>query len=457
MKVRNIVFSGAMASILMMGVATAAEISMNDVKDSLTVPVVTAPAPTAEEYEFTFADGETMNLASGKTAADFDNYVAESAANSNENISLTEGKDVKLGNTMAAADYKYASKDADGASTMVAGNTAVTDLSTTYESSYGNIDVSTGSDPVVDIANYTNGEYSLHINETTGEIELYQNGVLELDSPTMLTTLKTAYENDVAGVGALKEELDGYKQFNTNNFNAVANAVESDNNTIAGIGSNKATWQTATDNFGADTNAYNNAVAAYDNSLGKVINDKVDAEASVRSVMDKALADRATASENAIAKLNGNAETEGSVAYGDAQTLASAKSYADAGDLALSGQIANEAAARASEDAKLQSAIDANRNDIAMLDSKMNDLDENLSAGIASSVALSSVAVANVQKGEMSVGGGYGNYNSKSAMAFGAALGITDNWSANAGVGFGFGKDTKASFRVGTNYKFKLF
>ncbi|MBQ0013050.1 MAG: YadA C-terminal domain-containing protein [Proteobacteria bacterium] len=184
-------------------------------------------------------------------------------------------------------------------------------------------------------------------------------------------------------------------------------------------------------------------------------------EAGVRSVMDKALADRATASENAIAKLNGNAETEGSVAYGDAQTLASAqsyaKSYADAGDLALSGKIAEEAAARANEDAKLQSAIDANRNDIAMLDSKMNDLDENLSAGIASSVALSSVAVANVQKGEMSIGGGYGNYNSKSAMAFGAALGITDNWSANAGVGFGFGKDTKASFRVGTNYKFKLF
>ncbi|MBQ0013375.1 MAG: YadA C-terminal domain-containing protein [Proteobacteria bacterium] len=97
------------------------------------------------------------------------------------------------------------------------------------------------------------------------------------------------------------------------------------------------------------------------------------------------------------------------------------------------------------------------QNDVFALDSKVNELDENLSAGIASSVALSSVAVANVQKGEMSVGGGYGNYNSKSAMAFGAALGITNNWSANAGVGLGFGKDTKASFRVGTNYKFKLF
>lgn len=97
------------------------------------------------------------------------------------------------------------------------------------------------------------------------------------------------------------------------------------------------------------------------------------------------------------------------------------------------------------------------QNDVFALDSKVNELDENLSAGIASSVALSSVAVANVQKGEVSVGGGYGNYNSKSAMAFGAAMGISDNWSVNAGVGLGFGKDTKASFRAGTNYKFKLF
>ena len=155
---------------------------------------------------------------------------------------------------------------------------------------------------------------------------------------------------------------------------------------------------------------------------------------------------------------NPDGEEDGLVAKLDALTGAEGE------DVSLVGAINLNSAAIANNAGKIETlteAISASntklQNDVFALDSKVNELDENLSAGIASSVALSSVAVANVQKGEMSVGGGYGNYNSKSAMAFGAALGITDNWSANAGVGFGFGKDTKASVRVGTNYKFKLF
>lgn len=87
-------------------------------------------------------------------------------------------------------------------------------------------------------------------------------------------------------------------------------------------------------------------------------------------------------------------------------------------------------------------------------DKKVNALEKELSAGIASTAAMSSVEVSNVSKGEMSVGGGYGYYNSQSAVAFGAAVGVSDNWSVNAAVGLA---DSNVSCRAGTNYKFKLF
>ena len=87
-------------------------------------------------------------------------------------------------------------------------------------------------------------------------------------------------------------------------------------------------------------------------------------------------------------------------------------------------------------------------------DVRFNELDKELSAGIASVAAMSSVAVSNVGKGEVSVGGGYGYYNSQSAVAFGAAMGLSDNWSVNAAAGL---SDSNVTFRAGTNYKFKLF
>ena len=115
---------------------------------------------------------------------------------------------------------------------------------------------------------------------------------------------------------------------------------------------------------------------------------------------------------------------------GDEMTLASAKAYVDS---------KNELA--------LKSAYD-------YTDHKVGALEEDLSAGVASAVAMSSVAVSGVGKGEVSVGGGYGYYNSQSAIALGAAMGISDNWSINAAAGLA---DSNVTFRAGTNYKFKLF
>ena len=105
----------------------------------------------------------------------------------------------------------------------------------------------------------------------------------------------------------------------------------------------------------------------------------------------------------------------------------------------------------------LSERVDANTYAISGLNNKVDSLEKNVSGGVAAATALSAVEVSNVKKGEMSVGGGYGYYNSQSAMAFGAALGLTDNWSVNAGAGVATGDKNQVSFRAGTNYKFKLF
>ncbi len=106
---------------------------------------------------------------------------------------------------------------------------------------------------------------------------------------------------------------------------------------------------------------------------------------------------------------------------------------------------------------RAKAAESALRSDLATTDAKVNSLEKNVSGGVAAATALSAVEVSNVKKGEMSVGGGYGYYNSQSAMALGAALGLSDNWSVNAGAGIASGDKTQVSFRAGTNYKFKLF
>ncbi len=105
--------------------------------------------------------------------------------------------------------------------------------------------------------------------------------------------------------------------------------------------------------------------------------------------------------------------------------------------------------------ANADARILANAN--AYTDAQVDTLEKNVSGGVAAATALSAVEVSNVKRGEMSVGGGYGYYNGESAGAFGMALGLSDNWSVNAGAGIASGDKTQMSLRAGTNYKFKLF
>ena len=177
--------------------------------------------------------------------------------------------------------------------------------------------------------------------------------------------------------------------------------------------------------------------------------DAITAEADRAITAENALSDRITANADAIVTENDRAtaaeeELDGKIATntaaiaqeitdriaGDELTLGAAKAYTDA---------QNELTLRAANE---------------YTDNRVNTLEKELSAGIASAAAMSSVAVSGVSKGEVSVGGGYGYYNSQSAVALGAAMGLTDNWSINAAAAL---SDSNVSFRAGTNYKFKLF
>ena len=159
-------------------------------------------------------------------------------------------------------------------------------------------------------------------------------------------------------------------------------------------------------------------------------NAKNFATSAVDSLANGAVAENTAA----LSLLNGDEGTEGSVAYAAANAVATANAYTDSK--------LNEVR---------DSAVAASN---AYTDRRIEDLDKNLSAGVAGAVALSSVAVSGVERGEVSVGAGYGYFNGQSAAAFGATMGLSNRWSVNAGAGI---SNADVSFRAGTNYKFKLF
>ena len=184
------------------------------------------------------------------------------------------------------------------------------------------------------------------------------------------------------------------------------------------------------DKIAANTDAISNETdraTAAENALSDRITANADAivtETDRATEAEEALDGKIATNTAAIAQ-----ETTDRIA-GDELTLGAAKAYTDA---------QNELTLRAANE---------------YTDNRVNTLEKELSAGIASAAAMSSVAVSGVSKGEVSVGGGYGYYNSQSAVALGAAMGLTDNWSINAAAAL---SDSNVSFRAGTNYKFKLF
>ena len=251
--------------------------------------------------------------------------------------------------------------------------------------------------------------------------------------------IESANSNSVAD--ALTGEIAGNESTFSGAINVIDDAVSKNTSDIA---VNKTAIETNAANIAANKTAIESEVAratAAEAELdGKIALNTTAIETNAANI-----AANKTAIESEVSRATAaEAELDGKIALnttaieeevanriaGDEMTLSAAKAYADA-----------------KNSMSLQSAYD-------YTDKKVNALEKDLSAGIASAAAMSSVAVSNVAKGEVSVGGGYGYYNSQSAVALGAAMGLTDNWSVNAAAGL---SDSNITFRAGTNYKFKLF
>lgn len=257
--------------------------------------------------------------------------------------------------------------------------------------------------------------------------ELYQAAKDVYDAPILETIsngAKAEIDNSLAENGAIDVALDSMRDEAEEIFADKQQWVD---NTLGIESANSnAVSDALTGEIAGDETTFSGAINTIDDAVSQ---NTADIVTNAENIAANKTAIETNATDIAANRVAIEEEVANRIA-GDEMTLASAKAYVDS---------KNELA--------LKSAYD-------YTDHKVGALEEDLSAGIASAAAMSSVAVSGVGKGEVSVGGGYGYYNSQSAVALGAAMGISDNWSINAAAGLA---DSNVTFRAGTNYKFKLF
>ena len=369
-----------------------------------------------------------------------------------------------------------------------------------------------------DVTSLDGGMYTAALSTGTqyklspdGSQLLNMDGAIQEPDPdseleTLFANLKGAYDADKAIFDAnITETADKWATEQTN-FDAANAVFETDSNTVQDLDNKYATvgtaaellanaqanQQTAAQQQVVEEALYNAAKDTYDAPIletiengansaineslaeGGAISDAIATETDRATAAEEALDDKIAANTDAISNETDRA-TAAENALSDritanADAIATEKDRATAAEEALDGKIATNTAAIAQETTDriagdeltlgaAKAYTDA-QNELTLraaneyTDNRVNTLEKELSAGIASAAAMSSVAVSGVSKGEVSVGGGYGYYNSQSAVALGAAMGLTDNWSINAAAAL---SDSNVSFRAGTNYKFKLF
>lgn len=387
---------------------------------------------------------------------------------------ITTTQEIVAGATMDRNNYTY--KNSEGTEVTLGESAPDFTQDVTLNSTYvsgddATITVKNGDAPAFNGTRYkyTENGNTYHLNADGTSLANDRNEMVTPEPGSTLETefnaMKAAFTADTATVDAAKTSTGASYTAEEPLFNAANTVFENDTNTVNELNNRYATianageqWNTALANKETTTNGWtadNERQAAASEIFNAPITDTIDGRANdaiTASVADGGVINEAlTAGDDAtLASAKTYTDDRETViradfAAADAETLNSAKEYADTQDaLTL-----NNAKAYTNERAALSLAA-AN----AYTDKKIDKLDKDLSAGIASSVALSSVAVSGVQRGEVSVGAGFGNYNSQSAVAFGAAMGLTNNWSVNVGAGV---SDADVAFRAGTNYKFKLF
>ncbi len=492
--------------------AVAAESYSYEKSDGSTRNVASqATDPTLSDFTYTDKDGNGADLSSGeKVQSDFTGTTSASGV-----VSTTQ--EIVSGATVDRSNYSYTSGNGD---TVELGTTAKdmiqnVDLDATYTSGT-QIAVTNGTagstfDGTLYSATVSGETYHLSADGTklvdSHDIEVTPSAGTPLE--TEFNAMKAAYTTDVANVGAAETTTAAQWADEQTNFAAAQTAFTTDSATVATLDTRWGTYETAANllataqtNQSTAQNTYNanstdltNALAVYDAPIETTIdtraNNAIDtsvASGSIKTALDTkannadvdaALAlkanssdlnDEATVRANADTTLQANIDAEATV-RANADTALQANidaetTRATTAEAGLQQAITDEATARENADMQLQNQINQS---IALADyqtlskansytdTRVNTLEKNVSGGVAAATALSAVNVGNVKKGEVSVGGGYGYYNSQSAMAFGAAMGLSDRWSVNAGAGIASGDKTQMTFRAGTNYKFKLF
>ncbi len=440
--------------------------------------------PAKTDFTYTDAGGTTADLSAGdKTQSDF---TGPSAASGD----IVSDQDIVAGATADRSNYTY--KNGKGDTVTLGTEKQSFTESVTLDATYAggaSVDVTDGTSAAFGTSMYkyvdpTNGRtYTLDSTASKfvdAETNMEQVPSAGTEQATALANMIAAYNTDKANIETAKTNTSGYAAQETTLFNAADTVFTTDEAMIATLDSRWQTYQTATGAYAAAQQEQATAKATYD------ANDA--ARTAALAVFDAPILDTIDGRANdaiAASVANGGAINTALTA-GDEATLTSAKTYADTQDAATlesaktytdEKDTAVRADFAAADEATLNSAKEyaAAQDALTLTDAKayaderaafslaaanaytdqrIDKLDKDLSAGIASSVALSSVAVSGVERGEVSVGAGFGHYNSQSAVAFGAAMGLTNNWSVNVGAGI---SDADVAFRAGTNYKFKLF
>lgn len=115
--------------------------------------------------------------------------------------------------------------------------------------------------------------------------------------------------------------------------------------------------------------------------------------------------------------------------------IAAEENTRTAADTALDTRIDTEVTDRMAADTALGTRVDS-------LDHKINELEADLSTGIALSLAMQAPTVSQGKKLNLTLGAG--TYNGETAVAFSFGARANKRWSVNGGLGFGarMGADT---------------
>ena len=449
--------------------------------------------PVLTDFTYTDKDGNLADLSTGTPVQS--DFVGATAA---DGVNVKSVQEIVSGATASRDNYTYV----NGAGDEVTLGEVAQDMKEVVA-----LDATYTGGTSIDVVNGTAGEFNgtLYTVEDSGYVyHLSADGTKLVDdrnvnvTPTAGSALETEFNNMVAAYNADKANIVTAEGTTTANwateqtkFAAADVVFREDGDKIAeldgyfatvgvatdALAAAQAAQQVAADVYVANSELFQAAKGVYDapiletitNGANEAIDGALAEGGAIRSELDvnaTAIADNKTAIETNAANIEVNA-----TAIADNKTaIESEVARATAAEIELDGKIAQntsaieeEVANRIAGDAMTLDAAKAyvdSKNELALksaydyTDRKVDALEDELSAGIASAAAMSSVAVSGVGRGEVSVGGGYGYYNSQSAIALGAAMGLTDNWSVNAAAGLA---DSNVTFRAGTNYKFKLF